>query len=66
LRPAARSFRPAEAAEVRMGRVERLPRRLPARRKRARNRFISVLIATIERFRVGEERSDADCLGAAS
>jgi hypothetical protein len=38
--------------DVRMGRVELVPCGLAAGRKR--NRFISVLIATIERFGVGE------------
>jgi hypothetical protein len=42
----------AESAEVRM--VDWVPYGLAAG-KRARNRFISVLIVTIERFRVGEE-----------
>jgi flagellar biosynthesis chaperone FliJ len=40
----------AEMAEVRKGAVERLPYGFTAGRKRARNRFISVLNATIERF----------------
>jgi hypothetical protein len=43
----------AETVDVRMGRVELVPGGLAASRKR--NRFISVLIATIERFGVGEE-----------
>jgi hypothetical protein len=42
----------AETADVRMGRVELVPCGLAAGRKR--NRFISVLIAKIERFGVGE------------
>jgi hypothetical protein len=37
-------------ADVRMGRDERVRRALTAKRKRARNRFITALIATIERF----------------
>jgi hypothetical protein len=43
-------FTTAEMAEVRKGGVERLPYGFTAGRKRARNRFISVLNATIERF----------------
>jgi hypothetical protein len=57
-------FTTAETAEVRKGGIGRRPYGFTAGRKRARNRFIIVLIATIERFQGWRGRpSGVDGLG---